>query len=95
MSPPTPDSVPSVCPRCRARKIDTRSSSPVDGVWTLFACATCLYVWRSTEPDENQDPDKYPAAFRLEPEDLPHLPIAPAIQPPVRQDSDGGQRRSA
>ena len=72
------------CPRCRSTTTEVRSTSPVAGVWTLFACTTCLYVWRSTEPEENTDPDKYPAVFRLKPEDLPNLPIAPQI-PPLRR----------
>jgi hypothetical protein len=75
---------PTVCPRCRSTTIEVRSSSPVAGVWTVFGCATCLYAWRSTEPEENTDPDKYPAVFRLKPEDLANLPVAPSI-PPLRQ----------
>jgi len=74
---------PALCPRCRATKIELRSTSPVPGVWSVFACSTCLYAWRSTEPDENTDPDKYPAPFRLKPEVLPNLPVIPAI-PPLR-----------
>ncbi len=77
------DAVPGTCPRCRSNTIETRAVSPVAGVWTLFACSTCLYVWRSTEPEENRDPDLYPAAFRLEAQALAHLPIAPAIEPPA------------
>ena len=75
---------PAVCPRCRSTTIEVRSRSPVAGVWTVFGCATCLYTWRSTEPEENTDPDKYPAVFRLKPEDLANLPVAPSI-PPRRQ----------
>ena len=41
-------------------------------------------AWRSTEPEENTDPDKYPAPFRLDPDDLATLPVAPSI-PPRRQ----------
>ena len=47
-------------------------------------CDTCFYTWRSTEPAENTDPDKYPEVFRLKPEDLVKLPEIPAI-PPLRQ----------
>ena len=53
----------------------------VPGVWSVYACSTCRYAWRSTEPAENCDPDQYPAAFRLKPEDLPRLPVIPAIPP--------------
>ena len=59
-------------------------TSPAAGVWTMFGCDTCFYTWRSTEPAENTDPDKYPEVFRLNPEDLEKLPEVPAI-PPLRQ----------
>jgi hypothetical protein len=78
-----------VCPRCRSTTIEVRSKSPVAGVWTVFGCTTCLYAWRSTEPEENTDPDKYPEVFRLKPEDLPNLAVAPRV-PPLRKPSGGG-----
>jgi vanillate/4-hydroxybenzoate decarboxylase subunit D len=49
-------------------------------VWTVLGCNTCFYTWRSTEPGENTDPEKYPQVFRLNPADLANLPIVPAIQ---------------
>jgi hypothetical protein len=36
---------------------------------------------RPTEPEENTNPDMYPAPFRLKPEDLPNLLVAPTIPP--------------
>jgi hypothetical protein len=36
-------------------------------------------AWRSTEPEENTNPEKYPEAFRLKPEDLAQFPIVPTI----------------
>ena len=57
--------------------------SPTAGVWTVYGCDTCFYTWRSTEPVENTDPDKYPEVFRLKPEDLQNLAKIPAI-PPLR-----------
>jgi rubredoxin len=83
MSSTSPVDLPALCPRCRATKIELRSTSPVPGVWSVYACSTCLYAWRSTEPAENTDPDKYPMPFRLKPEALPDLPVIPAI-PPLR-----------
>jgi len=85
---PAPAPLPSACPRCRSATIEMRSTSPVAGVWTVFACTTCLYAWRSTEPEENRNPDLYPAPFRLKPEQLPNLPVAPTI-PPLRRRSGG------
>ena len=73
-----------VCPRCRSNTTQVRGLSPISGVWTVFGCDTCFYVWRSTEPEENINPDRYPAVFRLIPEDLPKLAVAPAI-PALRQ----------
>jgi hypothetical protein len=87
MSEATAGILPAACPRCRSKTIALRSTSPAAGVWSVFACTTCLYAWRSTEPEENRDPDKYPAAFRLKPEQLPGLPAIPAI-PPLRRPPD-------
>lgn len=73
-----------VCPRCRSTTTKVRSMSPVPGVWTVYGCDTCFYTWRSTEPSENTNPDKYPEVFRLEPDDIVKLPEVPAI-PPLRR----------
>lgn len=80
---------PAACPRCRSTTITVQSRSPVAGAWTVFGCATCLYAWRSTEPEENTHPDKYPAVFRLRAEDLPNLTVSPSV-PPRRRPSDNG-----
>jgi hypothetical protein len=74
-----------VCPRCRSRTIEVLTTSPVEGVWTMYSCKTCLYAWRSTEPEENTDPDKYPEPFRLRPEDLATFPVVPMIPPRRRR----------
>jgi len=66
---------PAACPRCRSATVEPLCDSPVAGVWTLYRCKTCLYAWRSTEPEENTNPDKYPAAFRLSPDDVANFPI--------------------
>lgn len=73
----------STCPRCRSTSTALRAESATAGVWTVFGCDTCLYSWRSTEPVENTDPDHYPEVFRLSPEDIPKMPVVPAI-PPLR-----------
>jgi len=67
-----------------ASQPDGISHKMVVGVWTLYRCKTCLYAWRSTEPEENTNPDKYPAAFRLSPDDVANFPIVPNI-PPLRE----------
>jgi vanillate/4-hydroxybenzoate decarboxylase subunit D len=79
---------PTFCPRCRSTTIEVQSTSPVVGAWTVFGCTTCLYTWRSTEPEENTNADKYPAVFRLNPKDLPNLALSPTI--PQRRRTCGG-----
>jgi hypothetical protein len=69
------------CPRCRSAATEVRSRSPIAGFWTVFGCSTCLYTWRSTEREENRDPDKYPAVFRIDPSILPKLGVAPSVPP--------------
>jgi vanillate/4-hydroxybenzoate decarboxylase subunit D len=81
MTSPTANTTPTACPRCRSGPIGILGKSPVAGVWTIFGCSTCLYAWRSSEPEENVNPDKYPAAFRLRPEDLPNLAVVPPVRP--------------
>jgi vanillate/4-hydroxybenzoate decarboxylase subunit D len=83
MSRTTNGALPAACPRCRSTTIEVRSTSPVAGAWTVYGCTTCFYAWRSTEPDENTNPDEYPHVFRLDPEQLPALAVAPTI-PPLR-----------
>jgi hypothetical protein len=73
-----------VCPRCRSATTAVRSTSATAGVWSVFGCDTCFYTWRSTEPAENVDPDKYPQVFRLKPDEIAAMPIVPDI-PPLRQ----------
>lgn len=84
MSQPTPSTLPAACPRCRATNIEELCASPVAGVWTVFSCGTCLYIWRSTEPEENTNPEMYPPAFRLQPQQILDLEVAPTI-PPLRR----------
>jgi vanillate/4-hydroxybenzoate decarboxylase subunit D len=80
---------PAACPRCRSTTVEVVSTSPVANVWTVFTCTTCLYTWRSTEPPENTEPDRYPEAFRLDPGRLPDLAVAPTV-PPLRARTETG-----
>ena len=75
--------MPEMCPRCAHTEVEHLASAPDPGVWEVFGCARCNYTWRSTEPEENTNPDKYPAVFRLSPEKLAKLEVAPTI-PPLR-----------
>lgn len=40
------------CPRCVGKEIETIGKSPKEGVWDLYRCSKCQYVWRSTETVE-------------------------------------------
>jgi hypothetical protein len=80
------------CPRCRSTTTEVRSTSPVAGAWTVFGCNACFYTWRSTEPEENIDPDKYPAPFRLKQAELESFPVAPTVPPRIRQDASSPVR---
>ena len=52
---------PTACPRCRSGTLQLLAKSPDAGVWMVFGCSTCFYAWRSTEPEENVNPEKYPS----------------------------------
>jgi vanillate/4-hydroxybenzoate decarboxylase subunit D len=68
-----------VCPRCRSNSTALRAVSPVAGVWIVYGCDVCFYTWRSTEPETNTNPERYPEVFPLKQDDLPGLQVAPAI----------------
>lgn len=37
------------CPRCGETEMEKVADSPVPGVWEVFGCNKCNYLWRSTE----------------------------------------------
>ena len=37
------------CPRCDDARTEKASDSPVAGVWEVYRCTRCNFVWRSTE----------------------------------------------
>lgn len=37
------------CPRCDDPRTEKASDSPVPGVWEVYRCTRCNYVWRSSE----------------------------------------------
>lgn len=39
----------SSCPRCDDKGIKKIADSPKPGVWEVYRCTRCNYVWRSTE----------------------------------------------
>jgi len=62
------------CPRCRTADVRQAAASPVPGRWVIWACQTCWYVWRSTEPATATEPDQYPESFRLDPDEITAAP---------------------
>ena len=76
----------SICPRCDSKTTELQFKSPVEGVWEIYRCTTCLFSWRTTEPDTITDPEKFDPVFKVKPEDLPNAPMMPGI-PPLRDKS--------
>jgi vanillate/4-hydroxybenzoate decarboxylase subunit D len=68
-----------VCPRCESSATKVRFESPVAGVWTLYGCDDCLFIWRSTELETITNPKLYPARFKVKLEHLKDIPVMPAI----------------
>ncbi|WP_046212757.1 non-oxidative hydroxyarylic acid decarboxylases subunit D [Paenibacillus wulumuqiensis] len=70
-----------ICPRCGSQHTEQVAASPVAGVWTVHMCSTCIFTWRSTEPEHITNPDKYLPAFKVDQADIPkaaHVPPIPA-----------------
>ena len=76
----------SICPRCDSKTTELQFKSPVEGVWEIYRCTTCLFSWRTTEPETITDPEKFDPIFKVKPEDLPNAPMMPGI-PPLRDKS--------
>ncbi len=43
----------SACPRCDNNQIKKIADSPKKGVWEVYRCTYCNYVWRTTENLDN------------------------------------------
>ena len=73
----------SICPRCDSATTELQFKSPVEGVWEIYRCTTCLFSWRTSEPVTITAPEKFDPLFKVKPEDLPGFPEMPGI-PPLR-----------
>lgn len=51
-----------ICPRCDSRQTAKIADSPVKGVFEIYKCKHCNFVWRSTEDLSQLD--------KLRPEDM-------------------------
>jgi hypothetical protein len=45
----------------------------------VHSCPACSYTWRSTEPPEATDPERFPSAFTIDTDTISTLPEFPAI----------------
>ncbi|WP_320782089.1 non-oxidative hydroxyarylic acid decarboxylases subunit D [Streptomyces sp. CRN 30] len=75
--------LPTVCPRCEHDALTTVADSPVPGVWQVFRCARCLYMWRSTEPARRTRREAYPVGFRMTAADIAAAIEVPTVPPLV------------
>ncbi len=71
------------CPRCGSDESDMISESPVKGVWKLFICEDCKFVWRNTENKEELTPD-----FDGDPEELKNAVVVPPIPEDIQKKLD-------
>lgn len=71
-----------MCPRCAAEGL-RRLATGVDAAWEVWQCQTCLYTWRTTEPDRRTKREAYPEAFKMTQADIDNAPEVPTV-PPLR-----------
>lgn len=68
-----------ICPRCESDTTSVLTTSPVKGVWEVYHCGTCLFAWRSIEPDYITDPKKYDQRFKLDPDEFDTMDVTPPV----------------
>jgi hypothetical protein len=71
--------IPDTCPRCDTHEVRLLTESPVPGRWFMYLCGVCFYSWRSTEPEYATNPATYPAAFKIDPKEIPNMPVVPSL----------------
>ena len=67
------------CPRCDHNEVTVLAKSPVGDEWEMYLCGQCTYSWRSTEPDEQQDPELYHEKFKMTKEKIENLVVVPPL----------------
>ena len=73
-----------ICPRCDDERAVKFFEAPEGGVWELYRCPRCFFVWRSTEEDEVTHPELYDPKFKLDERRIAEMKDKPAI-PPLRK----------
>jgi len=61
------------CPRCAGSDVTAIGTSPIEGVWELYRCGICQYVWRSTEGKEML------TTIKLTQEEMNEIPPVPPL----------------
>ena len=61
------------CIRCQNTDITIIGMSQKEGVWELYRCDTCQYIWRSTETEETL------TSIRLTEEEIRDIPFVPPL----------------
>lgn len=72
------------CPRCDGARAVKFFEAPKNGVWELYQCPDCSFVWRSTEEEAVRNKDLYNRDFKLNKNDMEKMIDKPAI-PPLRR----------
>ena len=62
------------CPRCEGKDIKAIGTSPKEGVWELYRCDICQYVWRSTESKDML------TSIKLTGEEISEIPCVPPLR---------------
>jgi len=40
-----------ICPRCSSKDVSDVADSPVAGIWKVYGCNKCNFLWRSSEEE--------------------------------------------
>ena len=62
------------CPRCEAKDVKIIGKSVIQGVWELYHCTICQYVWRSTETKDML------TSIKLTEEEIREIPSVPPLR---------------
>jgi transposase-like protein len=62
------------CPRCDGKETLVIGKSPKKGVWELYRCENCQYIWRSTETKEML------TTMKLTEKEIREIPTVPKLR---------------
>jgi hypothetical protein len=70
-----------ICPRCDDERAAKIFEAPENGVWEVYRCPRCFFVWRNTEEDTVTHPELYDPKFKLDEKKIRGM----APKPPIGQ----------